>query len=226
MITYPCRSQVVVISEWQKPTVLYDLSRALSPMLYPARRDWRVLARIHPICDIYSLSRNNTNHCVRHSEKKNHMIASTIRGVAPKDTPHILILNSNLTKCRLFITYFAVVKSFWNFAQSMTISLSCSGKMSKWFVRKECHGRTRFPRDLSLRWVSRGYLVLQQPRCDFQLVKKWHARHVADKRRLLLSHWDRDEMDNISQTTFWDVFYFLKMFEFRLKFYWSLFQRV
>ena len=85
--------------------------------------------------------------------KKTHMIASTIRGgggggggvVATKDTPHKLILNSNLTKCRLFITYFAVVKSFWNFAQSMTISLSCSGKMSKWFVVKNVIGERDFP---------------------------------------------------------------------------------
>ena len=41
-----------------------------------------------------------------------------------------------------------------------------------------------------------------------------------------LSHWGRDEMDNISQTTFSNVFYAMKMFEFRLKFHWCLFPRV
>ena len=36
-----------------------------------------------------------------------------------------------------------------------------------------------------------------------------------------LTHWGRDKMNNISQTTF-----SMKMFEFRLKFHWSLFPRV
>ena len=38
-----------------------------------------------------------------------------------------------------------------------------------------------------------------------------------------LTHRGRDKMDAISQTTFWSA---LKMFEFRLKFHWSLFLRV
>ena len=33
-------------------------------------------------------------------------------------------------------------------------------------------------------------------------------------------------MDAISQTTFWSAFYWMKSFEFRLKFHWSLFLRV
>ena len=41
-----------------------------------------------------------------------------------------------------------------------------------------------------------------------------------------LTHWGRDEMNNISQTTFSNVFSSMKMFEFRLKFHWSLFPRV
>ena len=41
-----------------------------------------------------------------------------------------------------------------------------------------------------------------------------------------LTHWGRDEMDNISQTTFSNVFSSMKMFEFRLTFLWSLFPRV
>ena len=41
-----------------------------------------------------------------------------------------------------------------------------------------------------------------------------------------LTHWGRDEMNNISQTTFSNVFSSMKMFEFRLKFHWSLFARV
>ena len=42
----------------------------------------------------------------------------------------------------------------------------------------------------------------------------------------LLTHWGRDKMDAISQTTFWSAFSWMKMFQFRLKFHWSLFPRV
>ena len=41
-----------------------------------------------------------------------------------------------------------------------------------------------------------------------------------------LTHWGRDKMVNISQTTFPNVFSSMKMFEFQLKFHWSLFLRV
>ena len=41
-----------------------------------------------------------------------------------------------------------------------------------------------------------------------------------------LTHWARDEMNNISQTTFSKVFSSIKMFEFRLKFHWNLFPMV
>ena len=42
----------------------------------------------------------------------------------------------------------------------------------------------------------------------------------------LLTHWGRDKIDAISQTTFSNVFSSMKMFEFRLRFHWSLFLRV
>ena len=41
-----------------------------------------------------------------------------------------------------------------------------------------------------------------------------------------LTHWDRDEMDSISQTTFSNVFSSMKIFEFWLAFHRSLFLRV
>ena len=43
---------------------------------------------------------------------------------------------------------------------------------------------------------------------------------------IILTHWGRDEMNNISQTTFSNAFSSMEMFEFRLKFHWSLFPRV
>ena len=42
----------------------------------------------------------------------------------------------------------------------------------------------------------------------------------------LLTHWGRDKMDAISQTTFSSAFSWMKMYEFRLKFHWSLFLRI
>ena len=41
-----------------------------------------------------------------------------------------------------------------------------------------------------------------------------------------LTHWGRDKMDAISQTTFWNAFSWMKMLEFRLIFHRSLFLRV
>ena len=41
-----------------------------------------------------------------------------------------------------------------------------------------------------------------------------------------LTHWGGDKMADISQTTFFNVFSWKKMYEFRLKFHWSLFLRV
>ena len=42
----------------------------------------------------------------------------------------------------------------------------------------------------------------------------------------VLTHWGRDKIDAISQTTFSNTFSWMKIFEFRLKFHWSLFPRV
>ena len=42
----------------------------------------------------------------------------------------------------------------------------------------------------------------------------------------VLTHWGWDKIDAISQTTFSSTFSWMKMFEFRLKFHWSLFLRV
>ena len=41
-----------------------------------------------------------------------------------------------------------------------------------------------------------------------------------------LTHWGRDKMAAVSQTTFSNAFSWMKMLEFRFKFHWSLFLRV
>ena len=40
---------------------------------------------------------------------------------------------------------------------------------------------------------------------------------------LVLTHWGRDKMAAILQTTFSNIFSWMKMYEFRLRFHWSLF---
>ena len=43
---------------------------------------------------------------------------------------------------------------------------------------------------------------------------------------ITLTHWGRDKMATVSQTTLSNAFSWMKMLEFRLKFHWSLFLRV
>ena len=48
----------------------------------------------------------------------------------------------------------------------------------------------------------------------------------GDMVTLVLTHWGRDKMDAISQTTYSSAFSWIKMYEFRLNCHWSLFLRV
>ena len=55
----------------------------------------------------------------------------------------------------------------------------------------------------------------------------WHA--VVTKlecARISLTRWGRDEMAAIFQTTFWNEFSWIEIYEYRLKFHWGLFLRV
>ena len=62
--------------------------------------------------------------------------------------------------------------------------------------------------------------------------KKMHLQMSSGKWRPfclglnLLTHWGRDKIDAISQTTFSSAFSWMKMYEFRLIFHWNLFLRV
>ena len=67
--------------------------------------------------------------------------------------------------------------------------------------------------------VENGTLVLWITKCFVFVISKVIC-HITT-----LTHWGRDEMNNISQTTLSNVFSSMKMFEFRLKFHWSLFLR-
>ena len=58
----------------------------------------------------------------------------------------------------------------------------------------------------------------------------WFSQSLSMKNKLFfkssLTHWGRDKMAAISQTTFSNAFFWMKMYEFRLNCHWSLFLRV
>ena len=60
-----------------------------------------------------------------------------------------------------------------------------------------------------------------------QTHQRWHHinSYISVAARNL-THWGRDQIDAISQTTFSNAFSWMKMYEFRLRFHWSLFPRV
>ena len=71
------------------------------------------------------------------------------------------ILTLNLAKSRLPITYFVIVQSFSNFAQSTTATLSCSVQNFKMIGQRRCTlWADEISGDLSLRGVSGGYRIL------------------------------------------------------------------
>ena len=63
-------------------------------------------------------------------------------------------------------------------------------------------------------------------------IKEMHLKMPSAKWRLFglgldeLTHWGRDKMDAVFQTTFSNGFSWMKIYEFRLSFHWSLFLRV
>ena len=87
-------------------------------------------------------------------------------------------------------------------------------------------------------WRSCDVTVMSDHPCTTNRKPSHAAIQVTDRltlfvvtwwyacRPMALTHWGRDEMNNISQTTFSNVFSSMKMYEFRLKFHWSLFPSV
>ena len=75
-----------------------------------------------------------------------------------------------------------------------------------------------------------------RPSCHSLMNKDKHSSIMKTgfQRRILLSnwsfnglnHWGRDKIDAILPTTFSNAISWMKMFEFRLKFHWSLFLKV
>ena len=86
------------------------------------------------------------------------------------------ILNSNLTKTCLPITYFAVAQSFWKFAQGMTVTLPCSVQNLKTFWQLIWMLWTNeILWDFSSIWIFGISYIVQPPKsliwCDDVLIK-------------------------------------------------------
>ena len=74
-------------------------------------------------------------------------------------------------------------------------------------------------------YLSETMLVKEAPRGEIMSVAFTKLRQSPGLFDLL-TYWGRDEMNNILQATFSNVYSSMKMFEFRLRFHWSLFPRV
>ena len=88
------------------------------------------------------------------------LVNRRLEGCAIYDIHQKRILNSDLVKSRLPITYFSVIQSFWNFAQS-TLSPPCPVQNFK-IIRQLARmiWTYEISRDLSLRWVVGRYPIL------------------------------------------------------------------
>ena len=101
---------------------------------------------------------------------------------------------------------------------------------TSWITKEICNGFSHWPR---LDWGS----GTKFSECFIEIhafsFKEMHLKMsegccaLKDIRpKPILTHWGRDKMDAISQTTFLSAFSWMKIFEFRLKFHWGLFLRV
>ena len=65
-----------------------------------------------------------------------------------------------------------------------------------------------------------------KPQPNITAVRDAWQQHTLSLVNSVLTHWGRDKIDAISQTTFSSAFCWMKMLEFRIEFHWSLFLRV
>ena len=95
------------------------------------------------------------------------------------------------------------------------------------FVRGIHRGPVNYPH----KWpVTRKMLSFHDVIMDVSASLAWvgisiwyHIPICMGRTFVQITHWGRDTMDAISQTTFSSAFSWMKMFEYRLKFHWNLF---
>ena len=75
-----------------------------------------------------------------------------------------------------------------------------------------------------LKFIIKFYLLGHNARVLQYICNRYWLKFIVTA-CLMLTHWGRDKMDVILQTTVSGAFSLMKMFEFRLNFHWSLFLR-
>ena len=156
------------------------ISRTYATMYY-------MLSTRHILYSVLSnfIEIRNTGPVCMYIQDTNMVLPASARPCAIWDICLKRILNPNLAKSRWQITHASVYQSFWNFTQNTVISLPC-------FVQNfEPIGRLKrmlwtnvISRDLSLRRVSDGYLILHSTPC----INSWFrcqsiSYHNADYKR-------------------------------------------
>ena len=107
-------------------------------------------------------------------------------------------------------------------------SLAFVWGIHRWPVNSSHKGpvtRKMVPFDDVIMWSIKSHLTVQ----SLTSVRRGREEQVQSTAcgsqcaRCPLSHWGRDKMAAIFQTTFWNGFSWMKMYKFRLKFHWNLF---
>ena len=80
-----------------------------------------------------------------------------------------------------------------------------------------------FPENLFARQEHINCFKYERQRVHWNAPHHWMPNFT---RHSVLTHWGRDKIDAILQTAFLNAISWMKMFEFRLKFHWSLFLKV
>ena len=112
-------------------------------------------------------------------------------------------------------------KGQWRGALMFSLICVC---INDWVNNREAGDLRRYGAHYDITVMNKFNNTMVKP--DPWLLRKNHKLTCHWITFRVKTHWDRDEMDAISQTTFWSAFSWMKMFEFRLKFHWSLFLRV
>ena len=155
------------------------------------------------------------------------------RGIC-RSFPECLCIIGNIEKCFDTFNYkWAILDVMSSLKQ--TINLHVKVTNDTWIDRSLSHHRELMPLgilQLKVKYISMSSFLSWYP-SSMQTFQKANIStmpilnvYVPYFLVRLLKHWGRDEMNNTSQTTFSNVFSSMKMFEFRLKFQWSVFLRV
>ena len=128
--------------------------------------------------------------------------------------------------CSLAVTVRHVPRERW-LEMFWILLIRSRYRSAHWDLWNRTIGETSF--ELSEKWDL--YDLFYNPRPHSWYNHNMVHRHLflftIDKNHLSISlaYWDRGQIAAISQTIFWNVFSWMKMYEFRLRFHWNMFLR-